>query len=189
MNDVGFEVLKLGTQFVGAVLVARLTVSWALGRHKTEKTWERKEAAFSEILNALLSMERALTIVQEGPQSYIDFEKAKLREAAENELSAARTSYQQAISTAYLLLPDKVAKAMIKTESKISALLQQNTASTANLRRRDAFMLIQKHRQEIVEIGRQVLGDPNSVAPDLFSEPLKWLHYRNEIRKSYDDQP
>lgn len=50
------EVAKLVLQLVGALGVARLTVHWALGRYKTEKTWERKLTAYIDVLTAVSEM-------------------------------------------------------------------------------------------------------------------------------------
>lgn len=53
-----FELLKLVLQLSGAVIVARLTVSWALKRYKSEKTWERRMTAYIDALGAIGAMER-----------------------------------------------------------------------------------------------------------------------------------
>lgn len=53
-----FELVKLVLQLSGAVIVARLTVSWALKRYKSEKTWERRMTAYIDALGAIGAMER-----------------------------------------------------------------------------------------------------------------------------------
>jgi hypothetical protein len=55
-----WEVIKLIVQFSGALIIARLTVQWALGRFKTEKSWERQTTAFAEILASLRETIRVL---------------------------------------------------------------------------------------------------------------------------------
>jgi hypothetical protein len=37
-----WEVIKLIIQFIGALLIARLTVQWAMGRFKSEKNWDAR---------------------------------------------------------------------------------------------------------------------------------------------------
>ena len=52
-----FEVYKLIAQLGGALLIARLTVYWALSRFKSEKLWERQSAALSEVLQAVTELD------------------------------------------------------------------------------------------------------------------------------------
>ena len=55
-DEIGFELAKLTLQALGAIFVARLAVRWALSRYKEEKTWERRLAAYAEVVAALSEM-------------------------------------------------------------------------------------------------------------------------------------
>ncbi|WP_156460504.1 hypothetical protein [Devosia sp. Root635] len=50
------ETAKLIAQLGGALLIAWLTVRWALGRYKSEKMWEREAAAMFDVLGAIADM-------------------------------------------------------------------------------------------------------------------------------------
>ncbi|MEH6721959.1 MAG: hypothetical protein V7686_00385 [Qipengyuania sp.] len=53
-----FEILKLIVQLVGAMIVARLAVNWALDRYKREKVWDRRLSCYSDIVTAIAEMLR-----------------------------------------------------------------------------------------------------------------------------------
>jgi hypothetical protein len=55
-QTVVIEVCKLAAQFAGALLIAKLAVSWALNRYKSEKTWDRQLAAYVDAVTALSEM-------------------------------------------------------------------------------------------------------------------------------------
>jgi hypothetical protein len=52
------EVAKLVAQLGGALLIAWLTVRWALGRYKSEKMWERRTTALFDLLTAISEVHR-----------------------------------------------------------------------------------------------------------------------------------
>ena len=108
MNAFAKEIVKLCLQFAGALLIARLTVSWALGRFKTEKSWERKVTAMADVLSALREMLRVLSI----------WEDREIRKASENERyeaelrqrwQTAEEKFKEVSSVAILVLPQEVA--------------------------------------------------------------------------------
>jgi uncharacterized protein YeeX (DUF496 family) len=50
------EVAKLVAQLGGALVIAWLTVRWALRRYKSEKMWERESVAMFDVLGAIADM-------------------------------------------------------------------------------------------------------------------------------------
>jgi hypothetical protein len=52
------EVAKAIATFIGALIIARLTVNWALGRYKAEKRWERETTAMTDLLSAMSELHR-----------------------------------------------------------------------------------------------------------------------------------
>ncbi|MBU1606832.1 MAG: hypothetical protein KKD08_08510 [Alphaproteobacteria bacterium] len=62
MDLVWFESIKLLAQLGGALIVARLAVGWALKRYKSEKLWERRLTAFTDVVTALSEMRRLYSI-------------------------------------------------------------------------------------------------------------------------------
>ncbi len=68
--DYKAEAIKLFTQGAVAMLVARLTVSWALGRYKNEKRWERQTEAFVDTIASLSEMRRVVSIWYDEVMEY-----------------------------------------------------------------------------------------------------------------------
>lgn len=55
------ELARLSIQFLGAIAVARLTVSWALERFKSEKYWEKTFASYVELIELV---DRTLLLIE-----------------------------------------------------------------------------------------------------------------------------
>ena len=102
------ELIKLSLQFIGALIVARLAVKWALRRFKSEKTWERRLAAYSDVIAAVGEM-RLVTdewfddslVRRERPEEY-DRERRQ-------RYAGARRRLEEAAAMAELLLPKDTA--------------------------------------------------------------------------------
>jgi hypothetical protein len=56
------EIIKLLLQFGGALVVARLTVFWALRRYKSEKMWERETTALIDVLSAIDAIDELMDL-------------------------------------------------------------------------------------------------------------------------------
>jgi hypothetical protein len=105
------EAIKLALQFIGALLVARLAVKWALRRFKSEKTWERRLAAYSDVIAAVGEM-RLVTdewyddslVRRERPEEY-DRERRQ-------RYANARRRLEEAAAMAELLLPRGTAETL-----------------------------------------------------------------------------
>lgn len=105
------EAVKLIAQLLGAILVARLAVRWALSRYKTEKTWERRLSAYVEVVTALSEMKLIVGL-------WIDaIERAHLLrsdEPAQRErYQSAKRRLDEATATAQLLLPPTTYKRLL----------------------------------------------------------------------------
>jgi hypothetical protein len=111
-----WEVIKLIVQFAGALIIARLTVQWALGRFKTEKSWERQTTAFAEILASLRETIRVLDkwIGEElGEVEWSKDYKIKLEERWQK----AEAQFRDAAALGMLILPDDVGAIVAQYES------------------------------------------------------------------------
>jgi hypothetical protein len=99
-----WEVIKLIVQFVGALMLAWLTVEWALRRFKSEKMWERRTTALADVLTALRDMDR---VNDEWLDDYYKQQDvgperdAKLSER----LTTARKKFENVASIAMIILP------------------------------------------------------------------------------------
>lgn len=56
------ETSKLVVQLAGGLLIARWTVKWALGRFKSEKTWERELGVMVDLVRNLAELRRLATV-------------------------------------------------------------------------------------------------------------------------------
>ena len=108
-----FESLKLAAQLVGALFIAWLTVQWALGRYKREKTWERRLGAYADLITAmseLVRLNRTLFADEIASRQIFDQDaKARLER-----YQAARLKVEEAFSVGLLLLPDDALNVLSK---------------------------------------------------------------------------
>jgi hypothetical protein len=113
-----WELLKLLAQFSGALIVAYLTVRWALTRFKSEKTWERQSAALADVFSALREMERV---------KYIEYSiEIEHREPSDQYVEKLRSRYSEAekkfydvAAIAVLVLPTGIAAVIEKLEDDL----------------------------------------------------------------------
>ena len=114
-----WEVIKLIVQFVGALFIARLTVQWALGRFKSEKSWERQTTTFAEVISALREFERILDQLYQDEihaRSYSDEFLNRLNKRHQE----IRNRYQEASSLAAIILPDDISDIIVKLEAALA---------------------------------------------------------------------
>jgi len=92
------ETFKLLAQLGGAILIARWTVKWALGRFKSEKTWERELGVMVDLVRNLAELRRLAFIhrgqvgapIPLGEELVKDLlERARQQSADRDSLSAA----------------------------------------------------------------------------------------------------
>ena len=142
------EAVKLALQFSGALVIARLTVKWALGRYKSEKTWERRLSAYVDAIASVAEMERLVSMWLD--RAYRRGEVADDERAREGaEYRSARRKLDEGTSAARLLLPgvtsdifstleldlDKASNAEFledHLESQLTALLKAKEALISN---------------------------------------------------------
>lgn len=101
------EAIKLAAQLGGALVIARLTVGWALHRYKSEKAWEREVAAFTNLISALserIAVAQAEKAEQASGENVTD---AQRRSLTERDIAAFKI-LTDVRSTASITLPDEV---------------------------------------------------------------------------------
>ena len=103
------EILKLAAQFSGALVIARLAVTWALRRYKSEKLWERRLGAYVDTLAALGEMR---LVVGRWHDELISARQANDEQSAAqlSRYQAARRRLDEGVATAALLLPPSSAR-------------------------------------------------------------------------------
>lgn len=103
------ELCKMGLQLLGALLVARLAVSWALGRYKSEKMWERETTAVLDLLATLSELEELIAVWLE--EHYSDSTPPKdVQDERVRRFRAARVKVGAIASAASVILPPALAK-------------------------------------------------------------------------------
>lgn len=151
-QQIGFEIAKLILQLAGAALVAWLTVKLALSRFKTEKSWERRLSAYTDVLSALSEMDRALDRwVQELENR--DTLSSDQHTELMNTYHQASRRVDEVHAIADLLLP----KTTRDTLDRLRKELQSDQGSWANSTLHESAA-VAKARKEIVLQGQNALG-------------------------------
>lgn len=107
--SVGGEVLKMVAQLGGALVIARLAVTWALGRHKSEKIFERTILAVADLQSSLLKMQRAARLLYREAINEIELPTAYGRDLGDT-WNVEERKFQEAAAVAMLFLPDDAAE-------------------------------------------------------------------------------
>ena len=107
ISQLQIEIAKLCLQFLGALLVAWLTVKWALSRYKSEKSWDRRLSAYVDAITAIREMK--LVAGKWYDQEISDYQVAdeKYEEEQSVRYRAARKRLDEALATATLLLSEQ----------------------------------------------------------------------------------
>lgn len=169
-NLIAFEAIKLALQFAGALFIAWRAVQWALGRYKAEKLWERRLAAYTELLTSLSRMNRVLGVweleAMNVPQNLSDDEVREVRRRYDD----ARRDLEEAWGVAQLILPTEIAKLLASLSNDIDEARHNSSSWMQAIG--EEWAILDKARRTILDIGRK----------DLQSEAPPSL--RNVIRSS-----
>ena len=114
------ESAKMAAQLGGALIIARLTVTWALSRYKGEKMWERRTTALADVLSAMREMSRVvdrwLAEENEGLK-YSETHKEDLRER----YRMSRRKLENVAAIAILIMPGPIADSLKVLEDGLNA--------------------------------------------------------------------
>lgn len=105
-KDWWFEIGKLVLQLGGGLAVARLTVSWALRRYKSEKMWERQSQALGDVVFAVQEMQRVIDRWGEEDQERRYTEEYS-RSLSERYASAKR-EFERVAAIGQVVLPEDI---------------------------------------------------------------------------------
>lgn len=101
------EVAKMTAQFVGALLIAWLTVRWALKRYKTEKLWDRETEALVTVLAAIGDLEAVNARWIQDEVSQAETTDAN-DDALRQRYWGAKARLESVAATATVLLPQEM---------------------------------------------------------------------------------
>jgi hypothetical protein len=100
-----WEVLKLAIQGLGALVIARLAVVWAVETFKSQKRWERDAATFAALLAALREMKRTNDIMWYDAIGAVKYTDQHLKDVKERWSTAKRKFEDAAAGSIFLPAP------------------------------------------------------------------------------------
>jgi hypothetical protein len=153
-ETVAIEVCKLLAQFTGAWIIAKLAVSWALKRYKSEKTWERQLAAYVDAIAALSEMRRVVG-------SWSHELSAQVLVTSDPDISqrdryrSSKRRLEEGIAAALLLLPPKTADVLAGLDLYVDSIRTEAEQVRELNRQYDA---LNDTLSKLINEGRRVLG-------------------------------
>lgn len=182
--NVWIELLKLGAQLVGAAVVAKLAVRWALERFKTERSWERQMAALVDVVTAMGAMERVAK--QRLDDFFSESRTGETRMLELRELHReAELKLQEVSAAARLTLPRRLADHISQTEDGLNEIEDNPNHEQSLLLELE---VLETRSEELIEMGRSIFDADAASPPNPLSNPIMYIHHRNRIRLSYADE-
>jgi hypothetical protein len=154
LQTIILEVAKLITQFVGAIVIARLAVTWALNRYKSEKTWERRLAAYVDVVSALSEMR--LIVGRWYDEVILRHDVPSEQDAAQRErYQVSKRRFDEGIAAALLLLPKEVSESLSEIERGIER-SRKGVSEEEDLD--NLYGVLDDGLKRLVVNGRRILG-------------------------------
>ncbi len=148
------ETGKLAIQFLGAIVIARLAVMWALNRYKSEKTWERQLAAYVDAVTALSEMRLVVG-------SWYDELIGALLVSSDNNghhrerYNASKRKLEEGVAAARLLLPPDTAMLLAGLNRDMEN-ARKGRDQVEDLDRQ--YAILDRALNRLIDEGRTVLG-------------------------------
>lgn len=153
LEQIVFELCKVGLQGTVTAFVAWFAVRWTLSRFKVEKTWERRLGAYADVVCALDEMRliqgRWADELEGGRQS----SHTSTLEYADR-YHAARRRFEGTVAVARLLLPAEAATLLTTLRREIETADHYDAWTGHNLE----YSLIDDAMSELVAQGRRPLS-------------------------------
>lgn len=157
-EEIAFEAVKLALQFGGALFIAWRAVQWALSRYKSEKIWERRLAAYTDLLAALARMNQALGIWElealRVPVNLSDSDRADVL----RRYNEARRAVEETWGAAQLILPDDVAKLLASFATDIDNARHKGRHDQM-IAIGEEWAVLERARHVILKLGRADLAN------------------------------
>lgn len=152
--DLVAETGKLVVQVGAAIFVARLAVIWALERYKAEKLWDRRLAAYSDVVASLSEMRKIVSDWADEVLTRTDSAEEVQNQRREG-YQFARRRLDEVLATGQLLLPEVSQDALVEMDLALGRYIPNGDAYTHLDRDLD---VITKALVTIVGQGRKELG-------------------------------
>ncbi len=147
-----FEIARLITQLVGALMVARLAVNWALDRYKKEKIWEKRLGSYADVVAALGEMLRLNREWRRASLSNTDDETQNDRSLRFKE---AKLKLNEVSAVGRLILPSRAQLILTELEDDLNATPRFDTRADALDWQRE---ILYNTLDRLIELGRENLG-------------------------------
>jgi hypothetical protein len=154
--DIGFEAVKLSLQFAGALYIAWRAVRWALSRYKSEKHWERRLAAYTDLLSAMGTLMQILDVWEARENTGEKEPELESVESRARRYWEARRKLAEARSVTLLLLPDAVNDALSELIRGLHD-SRSNAEDLFDVIAHEYSSLLRVHK-DIVQIAKKDLG-------------------------------
>jgi hypothetical protein len=152
-GQIGFELGKICLQAIGAMGIAWLAVRWALSRYKSEKTWERRLAAYADVVSALSEMRlvvgRWIDELESG-----DHVSGKSKAELQERYQGGRRRFDDALAVARLLLPKETSSALSELDGLIEGIDDPDPWKALNLQ----YSMLDDALHTLTLQGRAALG-------------------------------
>jgi hypothetical protein len=148
------ELAKLTLQLLGALIVARLAVKWALNRYKSERTWERQLSAYADAVTAVSEMRLVVgRWLDDEMEDKSDSEERKAEH--EQRYRLARRRLEEGLAAAVLILPNRTADGLKQLMIDID---NAPRAETYFDHLEGQYSLLNQASNKLIEQGRLNLG-------------------------------
>ncbi|MBB3948443.1 hypothetical protein GGQ73_004430 [Rhizobium skierniewicense] len=147
-----FDFAKIVVQAGLALLVAWSAVKWALGRYKKEKHWEKKLAAYSDVLAATGTMNQIIN-------EWIREEALDGSSATDDKGTRYRVlmrKLEETIPVAAFILPPEAAALLAKLQTDLheSSNIDRSWMSTLQ----QEWSILERTRTQLMKLGKADLG-------------------------------
>jgi len=150
-----FETARLAAQFFGALYIAWQAVRWALKRYKSERHWERRLAAYSDLVSALGAMNR-INGIWEMEEINMRPRTGETNDELKSRYWEARRRIEETSAVAKLLLSPEVAEILKSLQHELERVPGQVDSHFEQLQAE--WPLIETANKQITAIGRADLG-------------------------------
>ena len=152
--QVALEVARLAAQLIGALVVARYAVNWALTRYKSEKTWEQRLLAYVSTIVALSEMRLVVGQWIAELEQHRD-PPEDVQESQRERYNTAKRRLDEGSATARLLLPAPVSD-LLDGIDKTMRRLPRTHDQYADLN--NQYSVIDDNLHALIRMGRATLG-------------------------------
>lgn len=137
-------------QFGGALVIAWVTVRWALRRYKSEKTWERRLAAYVEAATAIGEMQ---TIVGRWFDQAVECREPseELQSLQTDRFRAAKRRLDESEAAALLLLPTETSTLLSNLRKNLES---GRRADSWQEHLDDQYAMLAKALTDLIDQGR-----------------------------------